>query len=252
VEWYNRAKALPSSRTRRRFKSLTGYTLNGPWSTYSLGILTAFDDEGAAALLKVVDEREHAAEIAAALAVSGGPGVVKSRLCSAADSEGRDFSGLLMAKYERSLDAAPDVVLAEGVLFDRATTLLAALRHVHACGLVHMDVKEANVFVDAAGGWALGDFGSAVREGAPVTSTTPGLHPALAGWERAAPPVCARRGFDLFMAAGLLVRQLDAPAARAPAAGAGPRAADLAARAARVEHAGLRELLLRLLEEAAA
>ena len=54
-----------------------------------------------------------------------------------------------------------------------------ALRHVHAVGFVHMDVKEANVLVDAAGCWAPGDFGSAVREGEAIVSTTRGLHTRL-------------------------------------------------------------------------
>jgi hypothetical protein len=39
------------------------------------------------------------------------------------------------------LDAAPEVVLPQVVLFSRAKALLDALRHVHAAGFVHMDVK---------------------------------------------------------------------------------------------------------------
>jgi hypothetical protein len=55
--WYDWAKDLPLSPTRGRFKSRSGYTLNGPWSSYSSTLLTAFDDQGAAALLKVLPSR---------------------------------------------------------------------------------------------------------------------------------------------------------------------------------------------------
>ena len=55
--WYDWAKNLPRSPTRGRFKSRSGYTLNGPWSSYSSTLLTAFDDQGAAALLKVLPSR---------------------------------------------------------------------------------------------------------------------------------------------------------------------------------------------------
>ena len=248
--WYDWAKDLPQSPTRGRFKSRTGYTLNGPWSSYSSTLLTAFDDQGAAALFKVVPSRADP-EVVAALALSGGPFVVSASFCSAAREDGSEFCGLLMPKYERSLDAAPEVVLPQVVLFSRAKALLDALRHVHAAGFVHMDVKEANVLVDAAGCWALGDFGSAVREGEAITSTTRGLHPGLAGWRAAAqPPLLARREHDLYMAAGLLVRQLDAPAERMACGDEGPRVEELRARVARVEHDDLRALLIGLVDEA--
>jgi hypothetical protein len=247
--WYDWAKDLPLSPTRGRFKSRSGYTLNGPWSSYSSTLLTAFDDQGAAALFKVVPSRADP-EVVAALALSGGPFVVSASFCSATRDDGSEFCGLIMPKYERSLDAAPEVVLPQVVLFSRAKALLDALRHVHAAGFVHMDVKEANVFVDAAGFWALGDFGSAVRKGEAIMSTTRGLHPGLAGWRAAHPPLLARREHDLYMAAGLLVRQLDVPAVRIACGDEGPRVEELRARVARVEHDDLRALLIGLVDEA--
>ncbi len=40
--------------------------------------------------------------------------------------------------------------------------MAAGLAFLHAAGVLHLDVKPGNVFVDAAGGLRLGDFGLAV------------------------------------------------------------------------------------------
>jgi serine/threonine protein kinase len=42
-----------------------------------------------------------------------------------------------------------------------AYQLLAALAHAHSCGVMHCDVKPANLLIDAAGALKLADFGSA-------------------------------------------------------------------------------------------
>ena len=57
---------------------------------------------------------------------------------------------------------------------------------------------------------------------------------------RAHPPLLARREHDLYMVAGLLVRQLDAPAVRIACGDEGPRVEELRARVVRVEHDDLR------------
>jgi len=50
--------------------------------------------------------------------------------------------------------------------------MLAALRFMHAQGIMHMDVKPANVFMDMQMNCWLGDFGSAAKEGATVWNVT--------------------------------------------------------------------------------
>lgn len=250
-QWYEWARDLPHSPTRGRFRSATGHFLDGP-SAFDANILLAFDAGGAAAMFKVMPSAE-CAEVVAARAVSGGPGLVPCELLCAERESGAPFCGLLMPKYDRSLATVPELVLAEDVLLKRAEVLLAAVRHVHGAGFVHMDVKEANVFVDAAGGWWLGDFGSAVREGAHVTSTTRGLHPELEDWHLRRPTPAQRR-FDAYMLAALLVRQLDAPRDRAlgtdAASGTPPSPDAVRARARRVRSDALRALLEGLLDEA--
>lgn len=43
-----------------------------------------------------------------------------------------------------------------------AAEVAAGLAHLHANGVLHLDVKPGNVFADGAGGLKLGDFGLAV------------------------------------------------------------------------------------------
>lgn len=43
-----------------------------------------------------------------------------------------------------------------------AAEIAAGLSFLHAAGVLHLDVKPGNVFVDGAGGLKLGDFGLAV------------------------------------------------------------------------------------------
>ena len=41
--------------------------------------------------------------------------------------------------------------------------MTCALKHVHDCGFVHLDVKPSNFFVKESGKLALGDFGLALE-----------------------------------------------------------------------------------------
>ncbi|KAL2078743.1 hypothetical protein ACEWY4_026428 [Coilia grayii] len=57
--------------------------------------------------------------------------------------------------HVENLPSGPDEVTVWGYLCD----LLSALRHLHARGFTHMDLKPANVFVTRSGRLKLGDFG---------------------------------------------------------------------------------------------
>ena len=152
----------------------------------------------------------------------------------------------MMPKYDHNLAEVPEFVYAEELLLERAQALLAAVRHVHGAGFVHMDIKETNVSVGWDGSWWLGDFGSTVREGAAITSTTDDLHPELKDWHLK-PPLPAQLRFDIYMLAALLVRQLDAPTHRAAYA---TKPCAISARAQRMTCDALRALLSGLLDEA--
>jgi hypothetical protein len=103
----------------------------------------------------------------------------------------------------------------EGVDRDQlARELLQALDHIHEAGILHRDVKPANVIVEPGGTAKLIDFGIALpRDATALTST--GL---VLGTERyAAPEVMegrpATERSDLY-SAGVLLRSCDGPCSR--------------------------------------
>ena len=244
VRWYSWARLLPLSPTRGVFKGETGVFLDGE-HPFHHALLLAFDAEGRPLAFKPLPSAADP-EAVAALAVRGGPFLAPCSLARARHSDGRDFVGVLMPKYDHCLADVAGHVLAPETVRSRALGLISAVNHMHAQGLVHMDIKEANVFVDGEGAWWLGDFGSAVAAGAPVTSTTRGLHPELINWSPAA-PARAAWAHNWYMLAALLARRLDAPDAYGDYLSRGPQRADVAARAAACGLRSLGELIAAVL-----
>jgi len=88
----------------------------------------------------------------------------------------------------RTLEQRPaDGPIAEAELLPIAAQLAAALRAVHAAGLVHGDVKAGNVMIDESGHVTLMDFGAAHRAGrdgprfGSPRSMAPEVHDGAAG-----------------------------------------------------------------------
>ena len=46
-----------------------------------------------------------------------------------------------------------------------AHNIASGLKHIHSCGLVHLDIKPANILIDASGSLKIGDFGMATYQG---------------------------------------------------------------------------------------
>jgi serine/threonine protein kinase len=64
---------------------------------------------------------------------------------------------------------------------------------MHGKGLVHLDVKGANIFIDANTNWLLGDFGSCRPIGEIVLSSTDiFFHRRILGLK-------AQRAYDIYM-----------------------------------------------------
>lgn len=201
--WYYWAREFPQSVTRGVFKNMTGYQLDGLHPHIS-GIIQAGNDNGQSFMFKVT--KSEGKEAFAAATVNGGPFVVGCRFERAEytndDGERRVLEGLIMHRYECSLDLLP-YQLSPKNLLDRAKAMILALNHIHKFNIVHMDVKEGNIFIKD-GQWFLGDFGSCVHFDEPVLSTTRGCFPdsnligKKAAWR-----------YDWYMLCVVLVRQLN-------------------------------------------
>lgn len=81
-----------------------------------------------------------------------------------------DISAIIMPRYTCSL--AVSARYPHETLLRQGRRLFEALEFIHAKGLVHMDVKADNVFVDTNGDFFLGDFGSCKFIGDEVSSST--------------------------------------------------------------------------------
>jgi serine/threonine protein kinase len=170
-----------STSTKGRFKKKCNYQLDGDAGIGSL--VRAFDDKGFEFMLKSlrgVDEELMMKEISSARAVAGesdGKWVVQCEFLEVNGDNG-DYGGLLMKQYCRSLGRGGGGLdggnpqLSEITLFDRTKNIITALNHVHSANLVHMDVKQNNIFVDHEAQWWLGDFGSCVKEGQSIFECT--------------------------------------------------------------------------------
>jgi hypothetical protein len=81
-----------------------------------------------------------------------------------------------MPLYGGTLDDFPKP-LENDVVSKMIRQLMIGLQFLHDNGLVHMDVKPSNIFVDQRGDFFLGDFGSVTKIDGKITSTTKTFFP---------------------------------------------------------------------------
>ena len=98
--------------------------------------------------------------------------------------------------------------------------LSTALRHLHAAGLAHMDVKPSNVFVTSSGELMLGDFGN-VRVIGARGSTTTAFVPQERQQRRKDELYDVSAAHDWWMLAMTAAAMMAGPRARQAGAGAG-------------------------------
>lgn len=178
IHWYEWIKDLPASVTRGIFLNATGYELDGMHPQFD-GILLAGDDEGRSYMFKLTPS-ESDKEVLFATRVSGKPFLVASSYERAeqedANGDKHACGGLLMRKFDRSL-FGHEYQCSAAVLLRRCKAMITAINAMHTDGIVHMDLKEANIFV-RDGLWFVGDFGSCVYYDESIESTTEGCYPA--------------------------------------------------------------------------
>jgi formylglycine-generating enzyme required for sulfatase activity len=177
--------------------SLGRYRVTGRLGAGGFGsVYRAYDDLLAREVaVKVFDPRHvaSATDVAAylaegrALAALDHPGIVAVYDVGRTDDglrylvsrliEGGDLKALLMrGRPTRAETVAVVVAVAE------------ALHYAHQCGIVHRDVKPANILLDPEGRAFIGDFGQALREqefgtGSPLTGTPGYMSPEQARGE---------------------------------------------------------------------
>ncbi|KAG5180578.1 hypothetical protein JKP88DRAFT_166388 [Tribonema minus] len=196
VDLYRDAEFLPGSSTSSCWVELHSLRLNGPFAEQlPQCILTALDSDGNPAIVKLLAVSSHdpmtgapASQLSEAFvcrelrlrdANNAGVPVVRGEVlelqlpfASARTTKHGPgvYPALVMPRYScvvSDLPLIPEHAIARG-----AARLMQAIDFMHERGYVHMDIKATNVFVDTAGNWYLGDFGSTVRVNDPIHSYT--------------------------------------------------------------------------------
>jgi hypothetical protein len=229
ADLYARCKRLPGTPTRLLVRDATGVTLNGPLmgpdgevvesilvGTGLMGqplVAKLLFEEAAMAVEREMcdtlqlapwdDSARHPHSLVRASVVLVEADPSDQRGTRAARRHGT-VTALLMPRYPACLAGLPQLschAIARG-----AAQLCAALQFLHAARQeapwVHMDVKAANVMVDAHGNWLLADFGSCARRGAEARSCTEAFLPPGPEQRR---PLIARTEYDYDMLLVLLV-----------------------------------------------
>eukprot|EP01035_Chromulina_nebulosa_P009293 gene9293-12551_t len=144
--WYNWAKDIPQTATRDYFLGITGYQLDG-MHAYFEGILLAGDDKGICYMLKQM--RFDSKEAIFASRVTGKPFIVATSFENAeaidANNIRHSCEGLLMRMFERAL-FGNIYQLSFAALLHRCKSMIIAINSIHTDGIVHMDLKESNIF----------------------------------------------------------------------------------------------------------
>lgn len=179
---YRHVKDLPSTVTRAEICAQHKLNLDGSAYENNPNLLKANDQFGVHCVVKILKvrdgvqpyeirnleiEREAYAINLLQLSNPSNPyAFIHADLLTVYDNS-IEFKALKMPKYNSLIDSAtynPIVIAAQG------KKIIDAVEFMHSKGIVHMDIKGANIFVDGSGRWLLGDFGSSCPIGAQVTS----------------------------------------------------------------------------------
>ena len=206
VEAFNEMEKRAKTSTRYQFTQTVGVSLNGPFcSADHPRIITGMTTGGVPVIVKFVpkppevppqdyhgatDEHSialHAARMELFVSKMTADCAFLVR-CDAHDANealvARDPAftqtktqtkvGIVMPHYP--LSAAGCAPLDYDTLADKLSMVVNALTFLHSKGIVHMDVKPSNIFIDHEGGWHLGDFDSCCFYDRHIYSTTNGFH----------------------------------------------------------------------------
>ncbi len=187
--WYKHFENLPNTITRGIFMRDTGFVLDGNHEHFTTVIRACRNvgDESFDFLFKILPQDEIVSrrtlplplpEVTAALAMVGGPFLVRcgleevrvvfddagDALTAKGKGGGHRCSGLIMRMFSKPVNEI-FAQLSETTLLKRTLAMMKAVNYIHTLDYVHMDIKEANIFVSSNGTWFLGDYGSCVAVG---------------------------------------------------------------------------------------
>ncbi len=128
MDLYNAAKLIPETITRENFKAKTGYILNGPHPLISDGFLLAYGSKFECLMFKLVDSSSLEARFG--LQLKGGPHIVPITFEEATREDGEPLSGILMPKYDRSLQQ-DDGLYPYDSIFEGGLQIKEALHYMH-------------------------------------------------------------------------------------------------------------------------
>jgi len=207
LDLYMEIKAMPSTTTTALVESDFQVNLNGPANPENINIIIGSRSDKTPVMVKFLiastnhpslsyatlsSAYQNEAEVCERLHLSSTTlPFVRSEVVNVRDSNGYSRKAIIMPTYVRTV--ADSARLWPASLVDGLARMIAALEHMHSLDLVHMDVKGSNIFIDQAGDWYLGDFGSTCVKGETVTTTTPSFYPTNLGSTRAYPK------YDWFM-----------------------------------------------------
>jgi serine/threonine protein kinase len=171
--WYDLAKTIPGTPTKGLLAEKLGYIADGPVEELPDFIKVFKNSKEFLLKMKLTDTEADAAEL-----FRGGPFIVPCEFVHVVSDAGEDVHelyGLVMPRYFRAL-CSMTYNLEYSHVLERCKDMIAAVNHIHSRNYVHMDIKDANIFVKDDE-WFLGDFGTCVEYESHITGTTPGLYP---------------------------------------------------------------------------
>ena len=186
---YERAKAEAGTETKSCIGMALGMKVNGPVFEAFPFILSAHDSEGSAKVVKILRVPDGASELSlrqkqvtleaesckfvhdSIVPMTRQSIEIDVEMAARVNCRVGKNEVLIMPWYTSTLNQHPSNCL--DWIASQGCRVLAALKYLHSFpggGYVHMDVKAMNIFVDHTTRCFLGDFGSCVRIGDPITS----------------------------------------------------------------------------------
>ena len=188
---YDQAVALPGTETKLELLEREQISVDGRWMQHQPSLVTAVDlKSGSLLVLKSLAFDSEELKFAAAaekralerLQLDRLPADsvlvpmklqtvrVRQKHVLAMHMGLGERTALKMPLFASSLDRLPQ--LSEELIYQGGRRLQEAVQLMHAQGLLHADLKAANVFLNDAKTWCLGDYGSSIDFGQKIVSCT--------------------------------------------------------------------------------